>query len=133
MKCQQIYWINFKHHMISVELSEAQTTALVERCRKDKVTVNTAITSAFVGAQYLLLGSKANPNIMIAASVRDRLPKPAGEAVGFFASGVVLEYKYDQKMSFWENSRKLHKLTPLYNTKNLFKRPLNWLTLNPAL
>jgi len=37
-------------------------------------------------------------------------------------------------MSFWDNSRKLHKkLTPLYTNKNLFKKPLNWLHLEPAI
>lgn len=128
------YWKKFKHNLISVELSEAQTTAIVERCRKENVTVNTAITSAFVGAQSLLLGSKANPNIMIAASLRDRLPKSSGEAVGFFAGGVTLQYKYNPQMSFWDNSRKLaKKLAPLYNTKNLFKKPLNWLYLEQTI
>jgi len=95
LSLNQAYWTNFKHRMVSVELSEAQTTALVERCRKEKVTVNTAITSAFAGAQSIILGSKVNSNIMIAGSLRDRLPKPAGEAVGFFAGGAALEYKYD--------------------------------------
>ena len=117
-----------------MELSEAQTTALVECCRKEKVTVNTAITSAFIGAQCIIQGSKVNPNIVIATSFRDRLPRPAGEAVGYFAGGVTLEYKYHQKMSFWDNSRELHKkLKPLYGNKNLFKEILPWLYLEPGI
>jgi len=134
LNLNQAYWTNFKHQMVSVELSEAQTTALVERCRKEKVTVNTAITSAFVGAQSIIQGSKVNPNIVIAGSVRDRLPRHAGEALGNFACGVTLEYKYNQKMSFWDNSRKLHKkLAPLYKNKNLFKEVLPWLYLEPGI
>ncbi len=38
----EAYWMNYTHQMFSVELSEAQTSALVERCRKEAVTVNTA-------------------------------------------------------------------------------------------
>lgn len=45
----EAYWMNYKHQMFSVELSEAQTSALVDRCRKKEVTVNSALTTAFVG------------------------------------------------------------------------------------
>lgn len=128
------YWTKFIHKMIIVELSETQTISLVERCRKENVTVNTAIASAFLGAQSIILGSKANPKLMVAASLRDRIPNPAKEAIGFFASGVVLEYNYSQKRSFWENSRELHrKLKPLYTNKILFKRILNWIYLEPTI
>lgn len=130
----QAYWTHFKHKMLTVELSEAQTTSLVERCRKENVTVNTAITSAFLAAQCDILGNKANPKIMVAASVRDRLPKPAKEAVGFYASGVVMENHCDKKTSFWENSRELHrKLASLYTNRILFKRIMNWIYLDPTI
>ena len=45
------YWKNFQHKLISIELSEAQTSTIVERCKKEQVTVNTALTAAFVGGQ----------------------------------------------------------------------------------
>lgn len=31
----EAYWMNFKHQMFSIELSETQTSALVDRCRFD--------------------------------------------------------------------------------------------------
>ena len=134
LNLNQAYWTNFNHQMVFVELSEVQTTALVERCRKEKVTVNTAIASAFIAAQSIILDSKVNPNIVIATSFRERLPKPAGQVVGYFAGGVSLEHKYHQKMSFWDNSREIHKkLKPLYKNKNLFKEILPWLYLEPAI
>lgn len=128
------YWKNFKHQIVSVELSKAETTGLVDRCRNEKITVNTAITSAFVAAQSIIQGKKANPNIAIATSVRNHLSKPAGEAMGYFAGGVSLEYKYNQKMTFWDNSRKLHqKLKKLYKTKNLIKELATWSNLDPGI
>lgn len=52
----------------------------------------------------------------------------------YFAGGVSLEHKYHQKMSFWDNSREIHKkLKPLYKNKNLFKEILPWLYLEPAI
>jgi NRPS condensation-like uncharacterized protein len=134
LNLNQAYWSNFKHQMISVELSENQTTNLVERCRKEEVTVNTAITSAFTAAQSIILEGKVKPNIVIATSLRERLPKPAGQVVGNFAGGVSLKHKYSQKISFWDNSRELHKkLKLLYMNKNLFKEILPWLYLEPSI
>ncbi len=131
----EAYWKKYKHEMLSVELSEAETSALVDRCRKEGVSVNTALTTAFVAAQYLIQGDRPYlSNIIIAGNMRDRLPNPAGEAMGYFAGGVTLKYKYNQKIGFWENVRKLHqKAKALYTNKNLFKEPLSWCYLEPAI
>jgi NRPS condensation-like uncharacterized protein len=130
----EAYWNIYKHQMLSIELSEAQTSVLVERCRNEGVTVNTALTAAFVGAQSVVQEGKVHPNIVIAGSLRDRLLRPAGEAMGYFAGGVNLKYKYDNKKNFWENARKLHrKVKPLYSNKNLFKELLPWCYLEPGI
>lgn len=55
----EAYWMNYTHQMLSVELFEAQTSALVERCRQEQVTVNTALAAAFVGAQMEQVRDKA--------------------------------------------------------------------------
>jgi NRPS condensation-like uncharacterized protein len=130
----EAYWNKYKHDMVSIELSESETISLVERCRKEGVTVNTALTAAFIGAQTIIQEDKFNPNIAIAGSVRDRLLKPAGEAMGYFAGGVALKFKYNTKMNFWENARKLHrKVKPLYTNKNMFKEMLTWVYLEPGI
>lgn len=131
----QAYWANFEHRLLSVELPEAQTSALVARCRKEGVTVNSALTAAFVGAQYCVQGDKPyHSSIYVAASVRDRLPMPAGEAMGFYAGMVTLKYKYSGRLSFWENARRFHqKVKPLFTNKNLFNDFLPWCYLEPAI
>jgi NRPS condensation-like uncharacterized protein len=131
----EAYWMRYSHQLSSIELSEAETTALVERCRKERVTVNSALTAAFVGAQAIVLAKgTANADIGVAGNLRDRLPKPAGEAMGFFAGVVILKQKYNQRTGFWENARRFHrKLTPLFTNKNLFKVPLTWCYLEPAI
>ncbi len=129
------YWTHFDHQLLNVELSEAQTSSLVERCRKEGVTVNTALATAFTGAQYLIQGDQSNHSKMIiAGNLRQRLLSPAGESMGYFAGGVNLEYKYNKKLNFWENARKLHqKLKPLYTNKKLFGEPLTWCYLEPSI
>jgi hypothetical protein len=131
----QAYWMNYTHQMLSIELSEAQTIALVERCRKEKVTVNSALTAAFVGAQTTVQGEKPyHSSIVVAGNLRDGLPRPAGQVMGFFAGAVTLKHKYNRNIGFWENARRFHrKAKPLFNNKNLFKDPLTWCYLEPAI
>jgi NRPS condensation-like uncharacterized protein len=129
------YWMHYHPRIMPVELSEAQTQALVARCRQSHVTVNSALTAAFVGAQTVVQGERPfHSSIAIGASLRDRLPSPAGEAMGFYAGGVSLNFKYDGKIGFWDNARKLHgKVSPLYANRTLFKETLTWCHLAPGI
>ena len=104
------YWENFTHEILSVELSEAVTAALVSRCRKENVTVNTALITAFLGAQKFVVGEKPHhAKTAVAVSLRDRLPTSPGEGMGYYALGIELKYKYNGKKGFWENARNYHK------------------------
>lgn len=117
------YWGNFTHQIISVELSESQTTALVQRCRKEEVTVNSALAAAFAGAQRIVQGEQPfHTNIGVAADLRDRMKKPSGEVMGFYAGLANLKYKYETSRSFWGNVRRFHQnVSPLYTNKILLK------------
>ncbi len=128
------YWKRYKHCMISIELSESETSALVDRCRKEQVTVNSAISTAFAGAQKIIDTSRFNSNIAVAGSLRNRLTKPVGEEMGFYAGAVTLKFDYDEKKDFWENGRAFHKkITSLYTNKKLFDDPMTWSLLNPCI
>ena len=104
------YWENFNHEILSVELSEAETSVLVARSRKENVTVNTALITAFSGAQNFVVGEKPHhAKTVSAVSLRDRLPNHPGEGMGYYALGLEVNYKYNVKKSFWENARIYHK------------------------
>jgi NRPS condensation-like uncharacterized protein len=129
------YWATFRHEMLSIELDKAETGALIDRCRENGVTVNSALTAAFAGAQAVLQGAKAHhPSIGVAGSLRDHLPAPAGEVMGCYAGAVILKHRHDGGAGFWENARRLHtKIVPLFATRTLFKDPLVWCYLEPGL
>jgi NRPS condensation-like uncharacterized protein len=131
----EAYWRNYTHRMLPIELSETQTSALVERCRQEQVTVNTALTAAFVGAQVLVQGDRPyHTSIGIAGSVRNRVREPVGEGMGFYAGVVTCKCGYDVKTSFWENARQFHrKITPRYTNKVLFQDLLTWCYLDSAI
>jgi NRPS condensation-like uncharacterized protein len=131
----EAYWKFFHHKLFSVEFSESQTSALVERCRKEGVTVNSALATAVVGAQTMVQGEKPfHSSISVASDLRGRLPTPAGEGMGFYAGIVTLKHKYDGRIGFWENARKLHrKVKPLFTNKNLFTDFIAWCYLDPTI
>jgi NRPS condensation-like uncharacterized protein len=116
------YWDNYHHELFSVELSEAETSALVARCRKENITVNSAIIAAFSGAQSFVAGEKPHhAKAAIAVSLRDRLPNPPGEAMGYYALGLELKLKYNHEKSFWDNARRFHKkIKPNLTNKKAF-------------
>jgi NRPS condensation-like uncharacterized protein len=129
------YWENYHHGLFSIELSEAETSAFVARCSKENVTVNSALTSAFCGAQSFVEGEKPyHAKIVVAANLRERIPNSPGEGMGMYAGGVELKFKYNHKRSFWENARKFHhKIQPKFTNKDLFSDVLNWLYLDPTI
>jgi NRPS condensation-like uncharacterized protein len=131
----QTYWDNINHAFFSIELSEAETSALVARCKEENVTVNSALTAAFAGAQSFVEGNKPyHAALAVGVSLRDRIPNPAGEGMGYYAGAVELKFKYNHKRSFWENARKFHKIIqPKFTNKVLFKDILNWLYLEPTI
>jgi NRPS condensation-like uncharacterized protein len=128
------YWDHFNHEIVCIELSEEETSVLVARCRKENVTVNSAITTAISGAQGFVQGEKPyHEKIVIATNLRDRLPNPPGDAVGYFAAGVELKLKFNHKLSFWENARNFHKkIKPNFTDKKVFAEIQNWLYLDPT-
>jgi len=131
----EAYWSNFNHQMSLVEFTEEQTTTLVQRCKAERVTVNSALAVGLAAAQISVQGLQpCHSDITIAGSLRDRLSQPAGEAMGFFVGAINPKYKYKDDTEFWENVRQFNnKVQPLYTNKNLFKDPLVWSYLEPGI
>jgi hypothetical protein len=131
----QAYWARYNHQMLPVEFSAAQTTALVERCRCEKVTVNSALCAAFVAAQAVVQDAQPRMSTVgVGASLRDRLPRPAGEDMGFYAGVAMPKWEFDSTCDFWDNARSFHrKVGPLFTNKKLFADLLAWFYLDPTI
>ncbi len=129
------YWDHYNHEIFSIELSEAETSDLVARCRDENITVNSALAAAFAGAQSFVEGDKLyHAALAVGVSLRDRIPNPAGEGLGYYAGAIQLKFKYNKKKSVWENARKFQKnFQSKYTNKVLFSDILNWLYLEPTI
>ena len=119
----EAYWANFEHQLLSVELSEAQTSALVARCRRKRRHRQFGVDGGFCRGADHRSGRSAlsREHRPWPPHVRERLRKPVGEVMGFYAGIVMPKYKYNGRIRFLGNARRLHKkIKPLVTNKNLF-------------
>ncbi|MFX1311540.1 MAG: condensation domain-containing protein [Promethearchaeota archaeon] len=131
-----VYWNNYTYKAHLYELSKEDTEALITVCRKNEVTVNTALIIAFAIAQNQLnpKSPKYLKNLSFAVNLRDLLENPVAEQCGFFAGGMQLKFKYNHKESFWETAKKFHnKANPNKARKEALIGTLNVFTLRPTL
>ena len=106
----EAFWKRYDYKIELIELTKEQTTALVEVCRKEKVTVNSALLIAYYHARELAWEKMKKAIIASAVDTRDILHADLSRAVGLYAGGVTMKYKYDETISFWDNVRKFHKV-----------------------
>lgn len=124
-KLHRAYWEkNAGARLMAWELGEPETSALAERCRAEKVTVNSALWTAFLAAQRDVQG-EGKPYFSragMAISLRDRLGTSPGEALGFYASSLMFSLKYRPGAGFWDAARRAHGIIKSSLAKtNLFK------------
>ena len=101
-----------KHHpgIVRWGLTTEQTSQLVKQAKNHGITVNTALVTAFLGAQNEILDSKSySEQVTISVSIRDYLKESPQDALGFFAAAVRPKLKYAAKKSFWENAVHFHR------------------------
>ncbi len=117
------FWREHEGHILAWALTEAQTAALVSRCRDERVTVNTALTTAFVAAQSQVEAPRDYLNqIVVSVDFRDRLTRPVDEAFAFYASAVRPKLEYEQGASFWSVARAFHQqIKRLLTDENIFE------------
>ncbi len=92
-------------------LSEQQTTAFAKRCKKEGVTVHSALCTVFLLAQLEVEGSDL-PYLRRTAmpvSVRKMLSVPVPEIVCSYFSYFTITLKNPGKSDFWENTKAIQK------------------------
>jgi NRPS condensation-like uncharacterized protein len=121
--------------VLAWRLEPDDTANLVERCHAEKVTVNSALWTAFLAAQYDVQVDRRRyrQRSALAVNTRDKLRVSAGEALGFYASSLTVELPYSPRRSFWDNARKVHsKIKKGLARTNLF-RMLSTEQVHPTL
>lgn len=84
----------------SWQLTPEQTTALLDRCRAERVSVQSAVCTAFLPSY----GAVNTP-----VSLRGRLGVDVGDAVGLYVGNAVVMRSYRPGHDFWWNARAFHR------------------------
>jgi hypothetical protein len=105
----EAFWSYSRYRVETVELDKAQTQTLVESCRANGVTVNSAVTVALMRGRIQAAGEYGRKvRTGTAVDTRNRLTVDVGEAAGLYAGGIMFEFDYKHDRPFWDNVRKYH-------------------------
>jgi NRPS condensation-like uncharacterized protein len=119
------FWrVNETPQVTAWSLGNDVTSRLVQKCRDEKITVNSALWTAFLSAQDEVHADRPSyrRRSAMAVNTRDKLLSPAGESFGFFASSLTVKLDYSPDKSFWDNARSVHaKITGELDKTNLFR------------
>ncbi len=126
---------NTKMQVLAWAMEPDDTASLVERSRAEKVTVDSALWTAFVAAQYDVQVDRRRyrQRSALAVNTREKLRISAGESFGFYASSLTVKLPYSPRRSFWDNARKVHaRISKELARTNLF-RMLSSEQIHPTL
>ncbi len=107
------------------QLSAAQTTALLARCKKEQVSVHAAVCVAWLraftgGATSSHIGTVSSP-----VNLRERLSPPVGDTSGLFLATVETSVDCGPERDFWDAAREFkQKLEQDSRNETLFFNPL---------
>ncbi|MEL7671345.1 hypothetical protein [Methanobacterium sp.] len=129
------YTQKYKHRIIVEELSLSQTSDLVEWCHKNHVTVNSALSVAFLAGRRSIRGESSDNNhtIQIAVNIRDRFKKPVKRVFGLLASGIKFEFEYLPEKTFSDNVSLFHQKVQHELNGNKILEPLIGYYIDPTL
>lgn len=107
---QKSYWDKNQFNTVLIELEPHETKKLLKICRKNGVTIGSAITAAFIAAHEELEGpfTKNQKQIWIPFDLRRHSDSKIGDIFSLCVGAPRFSYKYNSKKSFWENVSVLH-------------------------
>jgi len=121
--------------LLAWSMDTDDTANLVEQSRAEKVTVNSALWTAFLAAQYDVQPDRKRyrRRSALAVNTREKIRIPAGESFGFYASSLTVRLPYSPRISFWDNARNVHSRIMKELSKTDLFRMLSSAQIHPTL
>ncbi|MEK3904603.1 hypothetical protein [Paenibacillus sp. FSL R7-0179] len=95
----QSYWSSRTTKIYCKELNESQLSALKETAKRQGITINSLLTTAFAKS------AQGHSDIGLAVSVRPKNYR----GMGNYATGISIRYRYNKTHDFGANAHKVHK------------------------
>lgn len=105
-KIYRSFWDREKLNIIIHSMRQGMSSSLADRCRKEGVTVNSAVCTAFEAAQHTVQKDIRHfKRTGIAVNLRNRMSESPGEGMGLFAGGNSVRLEYVPGKPFWDMAR----------------------------
>jgi hypothetical protein len=116
-------------HIETFDLSAAETSALIARCKTERVTVQSALCAAFLRPFAERQPDQPIRHAEIPADLRPRLARPVGDAYGCMIGLTVIEVDCTPGRNLWDVAREASVALASMNWDELFATPLVMLAL----
>lgn len=88
-----------------VDIDTSETEKIIKNCKKHSVTVNEAITTAFIIARKKMGGISNWASV--SCNLRKELNRDPKESMGNFVSGTAITAQLDDSKDIWDNARQV--------------------------
>jgi NRPS condensation-like uncharacterized protein len=124
-----------RDQFVHIGFTEERTLELRERCRREGVTVNSALVTAMLSGTRATPELRRSDEVAFTVNIRGMLERDPGEACGMYASGVSFDLRYRDASGFWDNARAAHDLGKgkLSDPDALFGRRASSIILDPTV
>ena len=108
---QTEFWKKKQIGKVLLELEPHETKYLSKQCKKNGVTIGSAVTAAFIAAHEDIVGpfEKSKKQVSIPFDLRRHAKTPVEDVFCFCVGASRFSFKYNSKKAFWKNALDLHK------------------------
>lgn len=104
------FWEDREFGAVMIALGPEETATLAARCRKEGVTIGSAVMAAYIAAHEDCAGAFSGSlrNVMIPFDLRRHATRPAGDVFCLCVGGAQFAFTYQSGKPFWANAVALH-------------------------
>ncbi|MHA2323268.1 MAG: condensation domain-containing protein [Candidatus Thorarchaeota archaeon] len=131
----EAFWKNSEYRIETLEFDEDATQKLIEAARLNDVTLNSLLVVTLAKARIDTVGRYDGKAVLgSAVDSRKKLRVDCTDAVGYYAGSSLIQFKYKEKSSLWDNVRRYHKeISKHLKDNKIFEGTLSYSILDPTL
>ncbi len=107
----KIFYNYYEYCTLMDEFTEEETQSFINKCKEYKVTVTSAMTTAFLACRNELDKEHDNFKQLIPVDLRKYVDDDLTCAINCHSGSIDINFSYDTSLTFWENAK-------IYNKKN---------------
>lgn len=110
-KAHRMYFEKIDYLVLIDEFSKEETSLFIDKCKKHNVTVNSALTIAFLACRKEIDPENISKKMIIPVDLRKHLNDSAKKSIGCYSTSLDIEFTYEPSKTFWGNVESLNALT----------------------